>query len=162
MALRNPSPAPKAKHGCIFILCCAGILISISIGCSFWSRTEAVDRDAEIEDFTSQGGFPSPGYAASSIHETWLHEDVAVSVSIRIPHTPGQLPVAVYLPGLGEVTDHGQLWKSAWERAGYIAVSIQPKEYGEALAPTGKLNPLEYKTIGRKPFSHHALENRIS
>lgn len=141
-------------------LYCLACLMSLAAACSLWNRPEAVDRDGEMEQFTSHGGYPRQDYAVSSTHETWLHDDIPIEVSILIPSAPGKLPVVVYLPGTGEDTEHGELWKRPWAQAGYVVVSIQPKEYGEALWSNHQLKPGDFKSVGRTVFSRHALENR--
>jgi len=136
--------------------------MSGTIACSLWGRYEPVDRDREIEAFTNRGGYHKPNYSASSTYETWLHGDIPIAITIRIPNAPGKLPVVVYLPGLGEDTDHGELWKRAWVQSGYVVVSIQPKKYGEALWTNNRVKPGDYKSVGRKTFSQQALEDRLS
>ena len=121
-----------------------------------------MDRDREMEQFIRAGGYAGPSYSVSSTRETWLHDDIAVEVSTLIPNAPGQLPVVVYLPGTGEDTEHGELWRRPWAQAGYAVVSIQPKEYGEALWARQQAKPGDFKAVGRTVFSRHALEQRLA
>ncbi len=130
--------------------------------CSSWNRHGPVDRDREMEEFTSQDGYARGNHTVSSTHETWPHDDIPIEVSIAIPNAPGKLPVVIYLPGIGEDTEHGELWRLPWAQAGYAVVTVQPKEYGEALWANKKTRPSDIKSVGRTMFSQHALENRVS
>ena len=115
-----------------------------------------------MAEFTGQGGYAGPNHAVSSTRETWPHDGVPVEVSIFIPDAPGKLPVVVYLPGVGEDTGQGELWRRPWAQAGYAVVSIQPKAYGEALWANHQAKPGDFKAVGRAVFSRHALEERLS
>ena len=143
-------------------LYCLACLMSLAAACSSWMHHGPVDRDGEIKDFTSHGGYAWQNYTVNSTRETWLHDDIPIEVSIMIPNAPGQLPVVVYLPGTGEDTGHGELWRRPWAQAGYVVVTIQPKEYGEDLWVGNKVRPGDFKVVGRAVFSRHALENRVS
>ena len=144
------------------VLYCLACLMSLAVACSFLNRHEPVDRDSEMEQFTSHGGYARQNYGVSSTRETWPRDDIPIEVSILIPNTQGKSPVIVYLPGTGEDTGHGELWRRPWAQAGYAVVSIQPKEYGEDLWANNKAKPGDFKAVGRTVFSRHSLENRMS
>ncbi len=143
-------------------LYCTACLMSLAVACSLWNRREPVDRESEMEQFASHGGYARQNYGVSSTRETWLHDDIPIEVSILIPNTHGKPPVIVYLPGTGEDTEHGELWRRPWAQAGYAVVTIQPKEYGEDLWAGSHVKTGDFKAVGRTVFSRHALENRVA
>jgi len=136
--------------------------MALAASCSLWNHNGTVDRDQEMERFTRDGGYAGQDFTVSSTRETWPHDDIPIEVSIQIPNAQGKLPVVVYLPGTGEDTEQGALWRRPWAQAGYAVVTIQPKEYGEALWANQKAKPGDFKAVGRTVFSRHALENRLS
>ena len=143
------------------LYCLAG-LMALAAACSLWNRQGPVDRDKEMKRFTHDGGYAGQDFTVSSTRETWPHDDIPIEVSIAIPNAPGKLPVVVYLPGTGEDTEQGALWRGPWAQAGFAVVTIQPKEYGEALWARQKAKPGDFKAVGRTVFSRHSLENRVS
>ncbi len=144
-----------------FALYCLACLISLAAACSSWTHHGNVDRDGEMKDFTSNGGYAWQNYTVESTRETWLHDDLPIEVSIMIPNAPGQLPVVVYLPGVGEDTGHGELWRRPWAQAGYVVVTLQPKQFGGDLWVINQLKPGDFKAIGKAIYSQRALENRV-
>ncbi|BBL70585.1 alpha/beta hydrolase [Methylogaea oryzae] len=136
--------------------------MSLAAACSLWRGYEPVNRDAEMERFTSHGGYAPQNYAVSSTRETWSHDGALLDVSISIPSAPGKRPVVFYLPGMGEGAANGELWRRQWAQAGYVVVSMQPKEYGEASLANKQGGAGDPGSPGRTAFSEAVLKNNVS
>ena len=64
------------------------------------------------------GGYaPAAAPVLTTAHD-WLVENRAVGILLSEPAQPQQLPVVVYVPGLGEARGSGDRWRSAWSAAG--------------------------------------------
>lgn len=65
----------------------------------------------------------------------------------RSAGAPAAQPVVVYLPGLGQGSEAGQRWATAWAQAGYTVLAVQPLEadadaWRSDLARTGEFREL--------------------
>ena len=70
--------------------------------------------------------------------------------------------MVAYLPGLGETTDEGALWTSAWARAGYFVLSVQPEEHDLRVWRTLAARTGDFATLAREHFSPVSLEHRLA
>ena len=91
-------------------------------------------RSAKIEQQITEGGYAaSRGYQIDTLEETWRHDGQSIGISLLTPKIPGVYPLIIYLPGLGESADGGQLWREMWAKAGYVVFSMQPSDISNAL-----------------------------
>lgn len=120
-------------------LACAMILSS----CFFRPAPPNLDEQLEkTGQFISKGGYSGTHeFAIESTQDIWLRGNRAIEVSMLTPTEPGNYPLIIYLPGLGEHSDNGKLWREAWAKAGYAVFSLQPTELAEALKEAGPMMP---------------------
>ncbi len=112
-------------------------------------------------------GFAAQGYASIE-HDTVVTTNTAWSVSGQIvqivlakPMRAGPTPIVIYLPGLGESSDAGANWRTAWATAGYAVVSVQLLDDDAAawrseLARTG-----EFKALGLQHYAGTVMGRRV-
>jgi dienelactone hydrolase len=84
-----------------------------------------------------------------------------VRVELSQPSRPAAAPVVIYLPGLGEASDAGGRWRSAWAGAGYAVLSVQLMDedvnaWSSDLARTG-----DFKALGRRHFADTLVLQRV-
>jgi len=77
------------------------------------------------------------------------------------PVAPGNYPLIVYLPGLGETAEAGKLWREAWAKAGYAVFSVQPITLAEALKGTPKVAPAKSSSWFSKDYDNTAALNDV-
>lgn len=80
----------------------------------------------------------------------------------RSAGAPAATPVIVYLPGLGQGSEAGQRWASAWARAGWTVLGVQPLEADAAawrseLARTG-----EFRALGQLHYGDALRAERLA
>ena len=142
-------------------------------------------QSVKIDASIAKGGYTAVlNYDTESITETWQHEGQDLQVTMLAPLVPGNYPLIVYLPGLGESSEASKLWRIAWAKAGYCVFSVQPVILGEALKSTPKAIPAksnswfskefdnstalkdvrnnDLRYVGRLYFSQEQLSKRIS
>ncbi|HEY8035779.1 MAG TPA: hypothetical protein VIF37_09345 [Methylobacter sp.] len=136
----------RTKAGFPALIFCALVLT----GCSFGPSLPTPEEQAEkVEQFMTEGGYSaSRDYQIDSVRETWRHDGQAIEVSMLAPKAPGDYPLIIYLPGLGESADGGRLWRETWAKAGYAVFSVQPAEISSALK---ELTPMQGKPGDDKP-----------
>jgi dienelactone hydrolase len=85
-----------------------------------------------------------------------------VEVSMLIPQGTHDIPLVIYLPGLGESADSDLAWQRAWAEAGYAVVSVQPEKLGKVLLPSPSDHSGDFSTIAREQYAPIALSHRLT
>ncbi len=128
------------------------------------TKPTALPQDAGVRAFAAQG------YDAAEHHEVFAsaHALTAAGRSLRLQllrpkgaSAPSDLPLVLYLPGLGETAEAGKPWRQAWAEAGYAVLSLQAldddaRAWQSELARSG-----EFKALGRQRFAAAALNQRL-
>jgi hypothetical protein len=104
-------------------------------GCASRPKVVTPEEQAEkLATILSNGGYISAGkLEINSVHEVWRHDNAELDVVMTAPTSPGNYPLIIYLPSLGEKANAGHLWREAWAKAGYAVFSVQPMSIGQAL-----------------------------
>lgn len=66
-------------------------------------------------------------------HQVWHDENLPLDVELLKPASPGQYPLIIYMPGLGEDAAAGKIWRERWAKAGYAVFSYQAQPIAQAL-----------------------------
>lgn len=99
-------------------------------------------QSVKIDESIAKGGYSAVlNYDIESLTETWQHDGQGVQITMLAPVVPGNFPLIIYLPGLGESSEAGKLWREAWAKAGYSVFSLQPLYLGDALKGAPKVTP---------------------
>jgi dienelactone hydrolase len=97
---------------------------------------------------------------ADPYRETWLRGDDEVTVSLLVPRGGPPSPLILYLPGLGESAEAGELWRRAWAQAGYAVASVQTAR-GGALWSSAAGRSGDFARVAREQFDEKALSARL-
>jgi len=141
-----------------FALIYSFLITGLMTGC-FMKPTHLTpeQQSAKINESIVKGGYSAVlNYDVESVTETWQHDDQGVQITMLVPSVPGNYPLIVYLPGLGESADAGKLWRVAWAKAGYSVFSVQPITLGEALKGTPKVAPAKSSSWFSKEYDNSA------
>ena len=124
-----------------FLPAAAGLLMLNACGFPLMSPSDQ-DQTTKLDQFIAEGGYKlARRFEIESFNETWWHDGQAIQISLLAPAEPGNYPVIVYLPGLGETADGGRLWREQWAKAGYLVFSVQPEAVAEAFADLKQAMP---------------------
>ena len=112
----------------------------------------------------ARGAGPYAADSSSAVQTnsaTWQLSDRVVSVTLSTPAQRGPMPVVLFVPGLGQVSDDAALWRAHWAGAGYAVVAVQPladdaSAWSSALARAG-----EFKALGRERYSDSEMVRRL-
>ena len=140
---------------------CATTLLLTLVLASCASHTERRVDDAAARNFAAKGYVSTEHDAVTTAHCAWSFEGHDVDVVVSVPRRSGRLPVVIYLPGLGETSDAGALWRSTWSAAGYAVISVQAltddaRAWSSELARDG-----DFKLLGRQRFAGAAMNERV-
>lgn len=137
---------------------CAGSALLTMASCS--SRPPGRDEDAEFRQFSRRGYEASVSSMAELYRDIWLHGEDEVTVSLLVPRNGPQSPLIIYLPGMGESAEAGELWRKAWAQAGYAVVSVQTAR-GGALWSSAAGRSGDFARVAREQFDAGTLATRV-
>ncbi|MCE4553646.1 hypothetical protein [Pelomonas cellulosilytica] len=80
----------------------------------------------------------------------------------RSAHAPAATPVVVYLPGLGQGSDAGQRWATAWAQAGYTVLAVQPLEADAAAWRSELSRTGEFRELGLLHYGDALRADRLA
>ena len=108
----------------VFLSACGGRVLPPSLESQQNRFVAQMDQAGYLRD--SQAGF-------EHIEQTWQYDQQFIDVQVLIPSSSTLCPVVIYMPGLGEKADAGQVWREAWVKAGYAVLSFQSHAVAQAL-----------------------------
>ncbi|KAB0495382.1 alpha/beta hydrolase [Pseudomonas vancouverensis] len=93
---------------------------------------------------------------------TWQLDQQAVGVTWLAPATHARLPLIIYLPGLGESSSGGMVWRKAWAQAGYAVLSVQGHAYDQSIFSSRQALDGDFRGLASSDYSAAALRDRLS
>ena len=75
-------------------------------------------RDPQFAQFAGRGYDPAAATTTYPFRESWPHGNEEVVVELLLPRGNAQVPLVIYLPGLGEAVEAGETWRAAWAQDG--------------------------------------------
>jgi dienelactone hydrolase len=85
-----------------------------------------------------------------------------VDISLLVPEGAKNLPVIIYLPGLGEGASGGELWRQTWADAGYAVLSVQSSRDNASIYATSNARDGAFRTLAANAFAAAPLANRVT
>ncbi|TWI53702.1 hypothetical protein IQ22_02307 [Pseudomonas duriflava] len=150
-----PSPRP---------LLLAVAITGLLTGCLSHPRPkESIGSNALIEQLQATGYQPSQPRSRSmaSWSERWTVGEEKVDTEWLVPEGVQKAPLIIYMPGLGEGSEAGQLWREAWVQAGYAVLSIQPARFGRTIYSSREAEAGSFRVLAQRSYSQEALKTRI-
>lgn len=117
-------------------------------------------EEAALQHYVETAYGPETPHAVQAGSGEWTLPGGSVSVSWMVPTEQSSAPLILYLPGLGEGSDAGGLWRRRWAEAGYAVVSMQALEDGPALYKTALAKTGNFRRLAREAQGAEALRLR--
>jgi hypothetical protein len=117
--------------------------------------------DEEVQAFSAGGYRGAERGAATTTTHAWPVGEQALSVVVSLPDTTNAAPLIIYLPGLGESSEAGELWRAAWSSAGYAVLSVQPLAVDERAWTSALARGGEFRKLGLDRFGAPAARQRL-
>lgn len=92
----------------------------------------------------------------------WAWGTHQVDLSLLVPAGQKNVPLVVYLPGLGEDDSAGQLWRQSWANAGYAVLTVQPTRYDSSVYKTPDAQAGAFRGIAANSYADPALQARVA
>jgi len=92
----------------------------------------------------------------------WAWGNHQIDLSLLVPAGQKNVPLVVYLPGLGEDDSAGQLWRQSWGNAGYAVLTVQPTRYDSSVYKTPDAQAGAFRGIAANSYADAALQARVA
>jgi len=127
-------------------------------------QPRVVKPETYLAEFEKGGYAPAERFETAVFYDAWTDpaSERRIGIKAIAPNKAGRFPVVAYLPGLGETTDEGALWTSAWARAGYFVLIVQPEDQDLRVWRTLAARTGDFATLAREHFSPTSLERRLA
>lgn len=123
-------------------------------------RSSARDDDGELKRFAARGYETAAKSVPEPYRGIWPYGDDEVVVNLLVPRGSALSPLVIYLPGMGEAAEAGELWRSAWAQAGYAVVSLQTGR-GGSLWSSAAGRSGDFARLAREAFDAKTLAARL-
>lgn len=123
--------------------------------------------DKDEPPFISTQAYLKSAYTAPVHHKfasfdtRWAWDKHEVDISLLVPEGGNNLPVILYLPGLGEGANAGELWRQTWADAGYAVLSLQATRDNASIYNTSNARDGAFRTIAANAFAPAPAANRV-
>lgn len=141
------------------VLAAAAICISLLGACVSGPR----DLESEVQQLVDSGYVSERRYPTKALHEVWERDDVKLDVSFIAPDVSdgARFPLIVYLPGLGESSAAGILWREGWAQSGYAVLAIQPYALTERVWASRRAREGDFRALAKEHFSAESAAARV-
>ncbi|HEX3142053.1 MAG TPA: hypothetical protein VHQ87_18495 [Rhizobacter sp.] len=150
-------PRSMRSPGALVLVC--ALSATLLTACSTPRLRHA--NEPSPHEFAARGYAPIEQTPTSSTSQNWVVSGQAIKLALSVPERGNSLPLVLYLPGLGESSDAGEKWRSAWAAAGYAVMSVQPladdaNAWSSDLAREG-----DFKNLGKQRYGAAAMADRL-
>ena len=99
--------------------------------------------------------------AVATSVDAWPIAGASVKVSLSTPRRAGAAPLIVYVPGLGESSEAGERWRSAWSASGYAVMSVQPRAEDATAWTSDLARAGDFSSLGHQRYAGAAMRRRL-
>jgi predicted dienelactone hydrolase len=117
--------------------------------------------EASIREFAAKGYAAAEHDSVSTTSHAWTVSGRGVKIVLAEPVRPGPSPVVIYLPGLGESSEAGEQWRTAWASAGYAVVSVQLLDDDATAWKSEFARAGDFKALGHQRYAGTVMSRRV-
>jgi dienelactone hydrolase len=136
----------------------AGLFVLLA-GCTTHSPSR--QNEALVREFATRGYASIEHDSISTTTSAWMVSGQSVRIVLAQPARPGVTPAVIYLPGLGEPSEAGERWRTAWARAGYAVLSVQLLDDDATAWRSDLARAGEFKALGRQHYGGTVMSQRV-
>ncbi|MCX7178586.1 MAG: hypothetical protein NTX56_07340 [Proteobacteria bacterium] len=152
----------QMRTGCnkrIDALVAAFIAVLFLVGCAGPSSRKV--NETKVGQFSGQGYLTDDQFSIDTTEITSAAGPDRFDHELTIPTKVGLYPLVIYIPALGETHTAGASWRSAWAKAGYAVVSIQPLPEDAVAWSSARARMGDFSSLARERYSAKAMAARI-
>lgn len=125
------------------------------------SKAPPKPDEARIQAFAEKGYLRVDRNVISTTLVSWRNEGRSVEFALSTPTRRGPFPLVVYLPALGETRSAGEIWRTAWAKAGYAVLAIQPLSDDASIWSSAQARAGDFSDIARERYSADVMTVRL-
>jgi dienelactone hydrolase len=137
----------------------ATFALSLLAACSAHSPPK-VDA-TRVKEFSGRGYLTDDRFSIATTSASWVSGGHSFDVAWTAPVEGQNLPVVVYLPGLGETRAAGEAWRTAWAQAGYAVLTVQPLAEDRSAWASGAARRGDFTGLAKERYSKDAATARM-
>ena len=144
------------------------VLLGLTVALSACSNQPDKDEPPFISTQTYlKSAYAAPAHFKFASYDTrwaWGNEAQGkqeVDLSLLVPEGGKNVPVIIYLPGLGEGANGGELWRQTWADAGYAVLSVQATRDNASIYNTSNARDGAFRTIAANAFADAPAASRV-
>ena len=133
--------------------------IALLAGCGSQAPLKA--DEAQVKQFSGKGYLTDDQYSIATSYASWLSGDADYEIALTVPSQPGRYPLVIYLPALGENRMAGETWRTAWARAGYAVLCLQPLVEDATAWSSARARRGDFTLLARERYSGKVMSDRL-
>ncbi|MDQ2927389.1 MAG: hypothetical protein M3R22_04360 [Pseudomonadota bacterium] len=150
----------KPTRRTLFTAVCA--TLSLCAGCA-GGAAGASKEAAALSGRGNGSAYVEPEHdTVTTSAQTWLLAGRMTQLLLSEPSGSRHLPAVIYLPGLGESSAAGDVWRGAWSAAGYAVISVQPLHEDELAWQSELARNGEFKALAHERYAVAATRQRLA
>ncbi len=120
------------------------------------------DGIVSLQDYLKSAYHPAQANKLDGWATRWAWGTHQVDLSLLVPAGQKDVPLVIYLPGLGEDDSAGQLWRQSWGNAGYAVLTLQPSRYDSSVYKSPDAQAGAFRSIAANSYADAALQARVA
>lgn len=117
--------------------------------------------ESQVRLFTGKGYLTDDQYSITTHPLSWKVGDQFMDLLLSLPSRPGKYPLVLYVPGLGENREAGEAWRTAWARAGYGVITLQPLDKDGRAWSSPQALAGDFTHLARERYAGPAMGQRL-
>ena len=138
----------------------APLVFSLLLGCAGHHAPPQIDSE-RVKQFSERGYLTDDRFNIVTSESHWGSGDYDFDITWTLPERGRNLPLVVYLPGLGEAGSAGEAWRKAWAQAGYAVLSVQPLAEDRKAWSSGAARRGDFGVIAKERYAAKAVTARM-
>ncbi len=118
-------------------------------------------NESQVRLFTGKGYLTDDQYSITTHPLSWKVGDQFMDLLLSLPSRPGKYPLVLYVPGLGENREAGEAWRTAWARAGYGVIALQPLDKDGRAWSSPQALAGDFSHLARERYAGQAMGQRL-
>lgn len=138
------------------------LVLAITLGACSSEPGKDVPPFVSMQEYLKTAYQPAAHFKLDSWTAQWTWAGHPVNTALLVPSGQQNVPVVLYLPGLGEDASAGELWRQSWADAGYAVLSVQATRDDRSLYSSTDAQAGAFRSIAMKAFADQALSVRLA
>ncbi len=135
------------------------LAMALLAGCGTHAPLKA--DETQVKQFSGKGYLTDDQYSIATSYASWQNGNATYEIALTVPSQPGRYPLVIYLPALGENRMAGEAWRTAWARAGYAVLCLQPLAEDAMAWSSERARRGDFALLARERYSGKAMSARL-